>query len=76
MDIYVVYNFSLIKMNADINISVCLLMQMCAFLCDIAPQIFRLKDVHIIYFLDIAKLHQFAFCHEYESSFLCNLDKI
>lgn len=37
MDIYVVYNFSLIKMNADINISVCLLMQMCAFLCDIAP---------------------------------------
>ena len=32
------------------------------------PQsIFRLKDLHIICFLDIAKLHQFAFYHEYMS---------
>ena len=29
--------------------------------------IFRLKDLHIICFLDIAKLHQFAFSHEYMS---------
>lgn len=56
--------FLLLKMNVDINIFVCLPVQMCAFLYDITPKVY-LKYLHIICFLDIAKLHQFAFYHEY-----------